>query len=335
MHRMEPAAAAAALGLGALRGPAVVLKAEERSPVWRVDTASGTWVVKSLVPHGDYWLADVAQTGRLEAAAWEAGVGTAEPLRPASAAAGMWAPVGDGSYARAARFLDGAPAPAPVPPHLAAWAGAAFAALERLAVAPDPDPTGDYAFRFHPEAEWDEWLDQAEDLGVLDPAGRRALKDIAVRIAAAGEPAVAAMPERLIVHGDFSHLNIMVTPQGPKLIDFDSGGPAVPWWELVSIAIEMGAPGLGVMEPDRASVEACVAGYADAGSTIGDTGEGAFTGILAGRLATAAWQLWMACGHRGGSPELQAGFARDVRGSITALTAMLDAVPVWSSWLKG
>ncbi|WP_194201801.1 phosphotransferase [Glycomyces albidus] len=332
---MEPAAAAAALGLGDLRGPVGILKRDELSPVWRLETDSGAWVVKAIAPHGDYWFDDVAQTGRLEAAAWRAGVDMAEPFFPAGDASGMWAPVGDGVHARAARFLEGAPAPAPVPPHLAEWAGATFAALERLAIAPDPDGAGDYAFRFHPESDWDEWLGQARDLGVLDAAGARALKDAALRIAAIGEAAVAAKPATLVVHGDFSHLNIMVTPDGPKLIDFDSGGPNVPWWELVAIAIEMGAPGLGVMEPDRASIDACLAGYAAAGGRIQDAGESAFIGILAGRLSSAAWQLWMACGHRGGSAEQQAQFGRDLRGSVTALTTMLDAVPTWATWLKG
>ncbi|WP_158630434.1 aminoglycoside phosphotransferase family protein [Glycomyces terrestris] len=330
---MDPAAAAAALGLGALRGPAEALKRDEHSPVWRLDTDSGTWVVKATVPHGDYWHADVAQTGRLEAAAWRAGVDMAEPLVPAGAASGLWVAVGGGAYARAARFLDGRHAPAPVPPRLAAWAGATFAALERLAVAPDPSGAGDYASRFHPESDWDEWLGQARDLGVLDTAQAGALKDAAMRIAALGE--AAEKPAEVVVHGDFSHLNIMVTPEGPKLIDFDSGGPNVPWWELVAIAVEMGAPALGVMEPDRASVEACVAGYAAAGGTPGPADESAFTGILTGRLASTAWQLWMACGHRGGSAAQRAQFGRDVRASVTALTTMLEAVPTWAAWLKG
>jgi aminoglycoside phosphotransferase (APT) family kinase protein len=330
---MEPAQAAAALGLGPLTGPVEILKADEPHPVWKVTTESGTWVVKLEAPGGDYWYPATAQAGRFEAAAWKAGVDMAEPLIPAGEACGMWSKVGDGLYARAARFLEGAHAPAPVPPRVAEWAGATFAALERLAIAPDPEADADFAS--YPESDWDDWLAQARDLGVLDAAQARTLKDAAIRINALDAAARAENPPKLVVHRDFSHLNIHLAPDGPKLLDFDWAGPNTAWGELVSIAIEMGAPGLGVMEPDRASVEACLAGYTAAGGTPGPADESAFTAILTGRLASTAWELWVACGHRGGSAEHRAQFGRTVRASVAALAAMLDAVPTWAAWLKG
>jgi hypothetical protein len=330
---MEAAAIAAALGLGDLRGPVEILKHDEPYPVWKLDTDAGAWVVKASVPWGDYWHGMAAQSGALEAAAWRAGVDMAEPLLPEGADPGLWLRVSDDTYASASRFLDGANPPAPVPPGIAAWAGGTVAALARLEV--PADPAYDSAFNTHPQAEWDEWLGQATDLGVLDTAQARALKDAAVRIGEIAATGRAAALERFVFHNDFSHRNIIVTPEGPRLIDFDGAGVNAPWWELVAVAVEMGAPGLGVMDPDRASVEACVDGYQSAGGALGDTDESAFTGILTGRLASTAWELWMACGHRGGSAEQQAEFGRIVRASVTALSTMLDAVPTWVTWLKG
>jgi hypothetical protein len=330
---MEPAQAAAALGLGQVTGPVEILKADEPHPVWKLTTESGAWVVKFEVPWGDAWRGQAAQAGRFEAAAWKAGVDMAEPLIPADDAAGLWTKVGDDLYARAARFLEGAHSPAPVPPDVARWAGATFAALERLAI--PADPAVDDGTAIHPESDWDDWLSQARDLGVLDADQARTLKDAAMRINALDAAARAEHPPRLVVHRDFSHLNVHLTPDGPKLLDFDWAGPNTAWGELVSIAIEMGAPGLGVMEPDRASVEACLAGYTAAGGTPGPADESAFTAILTGRLASTAWELWVACGHRGGSAEHRAQFGRTVRASVAALAAMLDAVPTWAAWLKG
>jgi hypothetical protein len=68
---------------------------------------------------------------------------------------------------------------------------------------------------------------------------------------------------------------------------------------------------------------------------IGPTDETAFTGMLSGRLASTAWELWMACGHRGGGPELRAEFTRIVRVSVAALTTMVESTPRWAAWLRG
>lgn len=64
------------------------------------------------------------------------------------------------------------------------------------------------------------------------------------------------------------------------------------------------------------------------------TDESAFTGINAGRLSSTAYELWMACGHRGGSPDLQAGFGRTLRASIAILAQQLDSTTEWASWLR-
>jgi len=301
--------------------------------VWRFDTESGPWVVKVDKPWGDFWYGVAAQGGKFEAAAWDAGVAMAEPHRPVSDGVGLWQPIGEGRLAKAARFLEGAHPVPPLSAPLAEWAGGTVAALARLGIVADPAVDADYVI--HPQDEWDEWLGEARDLGVLDAEQARALKDASIRIAEITEAGLASKPVKLVMHRDFSYLNILVTAEGPVLLDFDSAGPSVPWWEMISVAWELAGPGLGVMEPERALVEAGLAGYAAAGGPIGATDESAFTGQLAGRLSSTAWELWMACGHRNASPASQAQLGRHLRLSIPALTTMLDALPTWATWLKG
>ncbi|MCD0444140.1 aminoglycoside phosphotransferase family protein [Glycomyces sp. A-F 0318] len=330
---MDVTRATEQLGLGRSLRPPVVLQENEQLPVWKVETDSGAWVVKLQRPWGDFWLGMAAQTGALEAAAWEAGVAMPEPHSTYLGEAGLWRPVGEDVYARAMRFVEGGhPAP-PVAEPLAAWAGGVVAVLEALAIPADPEVVGDY--RTHPDEEWDEWFAQAERLGVLDAGQVRAFRHAVARTEEILRADPLAKRPKLVMHRDISYNNVLEGPDGPVLLDFDAAGAQVPWWELVCTAFELAAPGLGVMRPERRVVEACLSGYLAAGGRPGPTDESAFTGMLAGRVSVATWQLWMACGHRGGSPELQARFGRDVRDSVEAATIMLETVPTWAAWLEG
>lgn len=328
---MDAGLVAERLGLGRLLAPAEVLKADELQPAWKVTTASGPWVVKTVRPWGDFWLGVAAQAGAFEAAAWHAGVDMPEPYLP-EAGVGLWVEVDPNLYARALRFLEGEHVTPPLSAPLAEWAGGTVAALERLAIAPDPAVDTFQALQL--ESDWDLWLREARELGVLDAAQARALKEASVRVAAIVESAMASKPVELVVHRDFSYLNILVTSDGPKLLDFDSANAKVPWWELVSVAFELAAPDLGVMRPERRTVEACLKGYAAAGGRIGATDESAFTGMIAGRLSSTAWELWMACGHRGVNAATMEKYTAIVRDSIGELTRLLDNAPTWATWLR-
>lgn len=332
---MEPAEIADRLGLGPMRRPAVVLKDAEPYPVRRLDTDSGPWVVKVNVlrPEHEFWKGAVAQAGALETAAWSAGVPVPEPFIAPDEGLGVWHHLGGDHYARAARFLEGTEPVVPVAPDLATWAGSVTAAFERLAIPADPGIDADYTL--HPESDWDDWLAQAQELDVLDARQARELKSTALRVNAIVGDALAADPVKLVMHRDTSSDNIRLTADGPVLLDFDAAGPQVPWWELVCIAFYAASADLGAAAPERATVDACLDGYTAAGGRGGATDETAFTGLLAMRLSFAAYQTWMACGHRGGSPELRAEFARGLRESITALSAQLEAIPAWAAWLRG
>ncbi|THV39809.1 phosphotransferase enzyme family protein [Glycomyces buryatensis] len=329
---MDAAQVAEQLGLGRSRRPATALKDEEGSWAWKVDTDSGAWVVKVNNDWGDHYARAIEQAGQLEIGAWRAGVAMPEPFIPDAATVGLWQPIGENRFARALRFLDGEHPTTPLAPEVAHWTGATIAALARLAI--PADPTIDFAFNPHPESDWDEWLDQAIDLGVLDKEAARALKDAAMYINPITEAALASPPEKLIVHSDISFANILLTADGPALLDFDGAAPGVPWWELIATAFGLDGTDIRTMEPERTTVDNCLAGFADAGGGIGPTDETAFTGMLAGRLASTAWELWMACGHRGGGPELHAEFTRAVRLSVSALTTMVGSTPEWATWLR-
>ncbi|WP_341997065.1 aminoglycoside phosphotransferase family protein [Microbacterium sp. LWH7-1.2] len=330
---MDPSTVAERLGLGASRGRETVLKADEGNWAWRVATDSGVWVVKVRDNWGDDHSGVIERAGQLEIAAWRAGIAVPEPFLSDAATVGVWQPVDEHHHASAQRFLPGEHPETPLPPSIASWTGATIAALERLAI--PTGPAADYAFIPHPESDWDEWLAQAVDLGVLDRKAARDLKAAAMHVNRIITSAVARPPEKIMVHNDISLLNILVTAEGPVLLDFDGAAPGVPWWDLISTAFGMDGDDVRTVEPVRSTVDNMLSGYLDAGGTIGPTDETAFTGMLAGRLASTAWELWMACGHRGGGPELRAEFTRAVRISIGALSTMVDSTGEWTTWLRG
>ncbi|MER6232616.1 MULTISPECIES: phosphotransferase [Streptomyces] len=328
---MNLVCAAERLGLGPLLGAPLLLKDDEQGPVWKAATDSGLWVVKLNRPWGDFWLPMAAQAGALEVAAWETGVAMPEPQSTTLAEAGLWRPIGDGVYARAVRFVQGSHPTAPTSEALAAWAGALVAELARCAIPADPGVDGDY--RSYSQAEWEEWFAQAEHLEVLSAEHIRVLR-LSVEQA---EAMVADQQElwrsKLVMHRDIRHQNVLTGSGGPVLLDFDAAGAQEPWWELVFTAFGLAGFGRGLEMPKRRIVEACLSGYVAAGGAIGAVDESAFTGMFASRVGTAAWLLWMACGHRGGSPEYQAGFARRLRESVEAMAVMLKATPTWAAWL--
>jgi len=330
---MDPVKAASRLGLGTIREPAIVLKPAEGNWAWKIETDSGAWVLKVRGNWGDDYAGTIEQAGKLEVAAWKAGISVPEPFLSDAATVGVWQPIDEDHHASAQRFLVGEHPATPLTPSIAAWVGATIAGLERLAI-----PVGqavDYAFIAHPESEWDEWLAQAVDLGVLEPTAARALRASAMRINPIIASALASPPEKITVHNDISVLNILVTADGPVLLDFDGAAPGVPWWDLISTAFGIDGDDIRTVEPVRSTVDSMLRGYIDAGGAVGPIDETAFTGMLAGRLASTAWELWMACGHRGGGPELQAEFTRAVRISVGALSTMVDSVPEWIGWLRG
>ncbi|MFB9659963.1 phosphotransferase enzyme family protein [Glycomyces mayteni] len=319
------------LDLGRPLRPPTVLKDDEQNPVWRVETDSGPWVVKVLQPWGDFWLRMAAQSGSLEAAAWESGMAMPEPHTTVLGEAGLWRPVGGGRYARAVRFVEGAHPEPPASEALAGWIGGAVARLARLGVPSDPTVDGDY--KSHPREEWDDWFEEAERLRTLSADEVRRFRHAVDR----AEAMVAAnrdlWEKKQVMHRDLRFPNLLIGADGPVLLDFDAAGAQLPWWELVQAAFQTAGFGDGSLVPERRIVAACVAGYADAGGEVGPADESAFAGMFAGRVGAATWQMWMASGHRGGSPEFQAGFGRMLRESVAAMDVTLKSLPEWSGWL--
>jgi Ser/Thr protein kinase RdoA (MazF antagonist) len=323
------------LGLGSPTGPVTNLKPGDVNPVFAVDTEQGPWVIKTVRPAGPWWFDRARRAATLEQAALAAGIAmpAVAPAAPGNRV-GMWTEAGDGTYARALVRITGShPPPDPLAPATAQWVGATLAAIESVAppVAGSWEETGHPTY---PADEWADWLGQAQALDVLSPAQAAAAADLIADLNERIEAGLEGCPGLKVLHRDVSRVNILLTDDGPRLLDFDAAGAEAPWWEAVGHFFALASPDLGRVEPDRRSIDAAVQGYRDAGGKAGPAVPEAFTGRLAGELSYTAFLLWNACGHRGGDAAWHRRCAHGMHNALGTLRSMAASAERWSTWLR-
>lgn len=332
----DPAALASRLGLGEVaEGSTRSLKPGDVNPVWAVDTASGRWVIKTRRPAGPWWHGQAQHAAVLELAAASAGVSVPAARPPVGPdPVGLWSRIDDGFYARAMSRVDGVkPSPEPVEEAVAVWAGATLAALE--AVAPPVEGSWpDIGYRTHPLPEWREWLDEAVTLDRIPATQVPEVMALVTELNAVIESSVQAGPVLRMLHRDVNRPNILLSPSGPVLLDFDAAGPQNPWWEVVGHAFALAAPEEGTFAPSRSAVEAVLTGYRDADGAGGPAGVEAFAGTLAARVSYAAFMLWNASGHRGGDDAWHRKSAADFAKAVGTLRDIAASAERWAAWLE-
>jgi hypothetical protein len=322
---------AVALGLGKLQVAPANLKPADSNPVWAARTDRGEWIIKTEQPSGAWWFDAHTNSGRLELAVRDAGVAIATPADDYGDV-GLWHDVGENLYARALQRLDGQHPTAPVPPEVARWTGESMAVIERVSW--PAEAASDSGYRLYPEDQWREWIDEAVIKKSLDlPSAATLRSTIAdlTDVILAGR-ALGLASRRL--HRDVRTATILVTRNGPVLLDFDHAGPQVPWWEFVGHSFALATPRLGVVEPNRQTVRGALDAYLAAGGQMGQPDGTAFTGLLAAKLSYAAYLLWVASGHRGSMLTQQRKAAKGLPGAIACLPTIQASVPRWSTWLS-
>lgn len=154
---------------------------------------------------------------------------------------------------------------------MAEWLGRTVATLGLLNLDAGPAPTS----RRRP------WVD-------LLPADRPRLiealesSDLVIEAAHTDPARHFAGDLAVLGHRDINWLNIVVSPAGPVLLDFDQSGPARPWWELVHHAFLLACVDLGAEEPDPGTVRAAVRGYRSVAGAAGPADRTAFASLLTG-----------------------------------------------------
>ena len=209
-------AVAAAFGLGAALAP---LEPNEKSTwqTWRLRTGCGDAFVKQVDCTG--WQAELERAMAFERAAATAGVPMPRPLEPVRPAF-EYAAVVDGSTLRAYAWVDGRA----VHPgdDLADWLGSTLATLHRIAPIEAAEPAW---YGLYPPEQWQAWqrVGHARGQAWADVLGSR-LTDIAELSGRIADTFTGA-GDYVLAHQDLRPHNLLVTPAGPVLTDWDSVGP--------------------------------------------------------------------------------------------------------------
>ncbi len=249
-----------AFGLGAVRGPLhhVADGWGGHNRVYRLDTEAGAFAVKRYgrrLGGGDPPAGGFA----VEQAAFAGGVPMPSPVPAVGVGDGCWAEVG-GTWFRCHEWVDGSAKYNEDTSAAEAEAmGRIVAHLHGLAIAAGP---------VVPPVDWRPQLEALLTAGRARRAGwAGGLAASLDRIAAFTEP-TPPPGEVAGSHGDLNAHNVLFSPAGLRLVDWDAAGPAWLRWERADFAVRWGERGRG--RYDESAVRAWVTGYRDGGGTWDD-----------------------------------------------------------------
>lgn len=241
----------------------------------RLTTADGTFLVKELAAASDALPRERFERAMtLERLAIAAGIRTAVPVTPVLPEFGWCTRIPGHGWFRAHAWLEHRPVAET--DDLAAWLGETLATLHRLL--PDNDDVDLTAAGIHPAASWHDWVAEAEGTGrSWSGLARRRLGDIddltkRLRV-------LYSRPDQVVTHGDFEPNNVLITADGPVLIDWDTIGSYPPALQAARVALRFGHG-----HNDR--IVAILDAYRNAGGRFDGFGEELFFSPLGHRLAS-------------------------------------------------
>lgn len=339
----DPARLAAAFGLGRPLGePRPLANGGHPSGSRVLTTDRGRWVVKTGRLLGDWHRTDLLRSHRLESAALAAGIPAPRPVAPPPPSIGFWHHPAGRTLVRVSEWVEGRelrrPGPAGSlrgedPADAARWVGAV---LGRIALLGLEDDTGRGGGRPpHPVDDWRSWVAEAESGGHAVAAPARSLLPVVEEATALVLDAMRDRPRTVLVHGDTSRANVLRTPTGYVLLDWDGVGAEVPWWEAVNVAFRFGTPFNGpTAEGDPRVVRPLLDAYLGRGAPAGPADVSAFAGMVRSQLASTAWCLWLALGHRRADPARRAFGLRVVASAARELPRVLRSLEGWTALLR-
>lgn len=229
--------------------------------VHRLQTSAGFWAVKSLVRELDDLLVERFE---IEMTAWRSGV----PMpRPAPARNGAPCAVIGGRLVRCHEWVNGtAKVNEETTAEEASTMGSLVARLHQLAI----PWSAQFDRQLDPSGR-PTWAELAEDGLRREARWATVLADNLVEMERMAEAAQRLRDEqrqtsRIGSHRDLNAHNVLFSPDGLSLIDWDAAGPAFPPWERADYATLWSARKGGYYDPD--AVYAFLRGYLDAGGEV-------------------------------------------------------------------
>jgi fructosamine-3-kinase len=314
MHVPTAAEIASAFGLGEPAGELVLVRRGD-TDTWRLETDGGSYFVKGywtetggqFVPGGLIDQLRVAMA--FEARALAAGVDMAEPVAPLEPVLG-WATRIDDRLVRVNRWIESRG----LEPDddIAEWLGRTMAHVHRLQPVKASGLPDWWRTALRPRTDWEEWFAEARRRGkAWSGLAQGCLPEI-IEATAGIEELCDGAPDCVTTHGDFKTHNLLITPRGPVLIDWDTV-------RVDSAALEAGRVayifGAGELEPMRRILTA----YVEAGGDMTWIGSDLFASVARNQLQLLFEHVLVSLGH---NPP-----ARWMTDPEQTLTELLSALP--------
>jgi len=299
---MHAAKITEAFGLSRPTGELIALT-HQSCQTWTLDTADGRILLKHAAHTPPAAIA-------YEHRARRAGIAMPTPIPPTPAHI-------DGLGAvRAYRWLDSRP----LHPgdDIADWLGRTLALLHHVSPG---DTGGPDWYQLHDD-RWQAWLDAGADRR-WRPALRRHLPDIMTATAAVART-FADTDDHVTTHRDVEPHNILITADGPVLIDWDSAGPDSAGLEAAHALYGLATHGRTTADP--AIIRRGLDAYLDHGGTR-PAGPGILARRLGIRLGRLAERLRISLGEQPAGP-------RDLAENDDRADAQIRSIPAFTRQLS-
>ena len=304
----------------------LVLVRRGDTETWRLETEQGSYLVKGYRASTGGQFTSGGLPAQLEVAmaferrALDAGIDMAEPIPPHDPLIGWIAEINDRLF-RAYRWIDHRA----VRPDddLAGWLGLTMARIHLLEPLQQVGLPSWWRGPLWPRATWEEWVDDAEQRQRSWSTLARERLPYILELSARIEELCEVAQDLVTTHGDFKTHNLLMTPAGLVLVDWDSV-------RVDSAALEAGRVaylfGAGELEPMRRILTA----YSEAGGSISWAGPDLFVSVTRHELQVLFERILVSLGR---SPA--AWWMGDSRAVEESIEELLSGMPAKVERLRG
>ena len=284
---------------------------------WRLQTESGDFLVKQLWGMDDPpWQPSIADAMTLEAEALAHGLPIARPVTPVRPAFGYAARIDDLGTVRLYDWVENRTVA--TSDDLTSWLGTAVATLHQLRPLPDDVQPEWRWWGVFPATRWAEWVRVGQQRGLrwAKPADRHLsfITELSERL----RQTFGATADQVLSHGDIEPYNVLISADGPILID----------WESVaceSATLEIGRAALIFGGREIEQISRILQAYVDAGGQLAAIGEDLFLRSVSLQLCHIAERIGVMIDGET-SPGWMEGEDLDARTAdeLAALPGMVD-----------
>ncbi|TCC43186.1 aminoglycoside phosphotransferase family protein [Kribbella sindirgiensis] len=270
---------ALAFELGAPDGDLIHVRRGD-ADTWRLNTSTGSYFVKGYLPAVDVHELTVAM--EFERRALASGVHTPDPVMPIDPLIGWVSRVEDQLF-RVYRWIE----PRTRVPDISTWLGRTMAQVHQLQPLGRAGLPQWWRQAVHPPETWEAWFAETRKRNWrLESDSLPHILAISARIAELCDD----VPDLVTTHGDFKTHNIVMSPSGPVLVDWDSV-------RTDSAALEAGRSAyiFGRGEPEQ--IKRILTAYVAAGGELGWAGQDLFLSVARNVIQVLAEHIRVALGE--------------------------------------